>query len=769
MPIVQGFLKSRRQTTLLLVLAVLAGASAWALWGAVGVDASRYPGANVVLISIDTMRTDRLGAYGYEGADTPRIDGLARDGIRFEQVVSPMPLTLPAHTSLMTALSTPAHGVRDNGAFELAAEDTTLAEQLRQAGYAGGAFVGSFVLHSRWGLERGFDHYDDNFEYEQPGGIPGQVERRAEAVVDAAIGWLREPREAPFFAWIHLYDPHSPYAAPEPYASRFADRPYDGEVAYTDAQIGRLIDELDGQGVLDDTVLVLTADHGEGLGEHDEPGHGMFLYDTTVLVPLIIRAPDGARAGRAVVEQVRLIDVAPTILELVDVEIPTSFVGASLEPFFAGEAAPRAAYSETYYPLWHFGWQELRALRKDGFKYIQAPREELYDLGSDPDELRNIAADQPSRAAALESEVEDLRGEPAQAPGALSAEASARLRALGYIGNAPADVPAGPLPDPKDKIHLFTRTTEGQGLLAAGELTEAVEVLRGVVEEDPRISSAWVTLGNAQFRLGRFADAAASFREAVRLAPQDHVALVNLGLAHRRLGDPEAARADFEAVLTLDPSNTSARFNLGEMTIESGDAARAKEHFEAAARINDQLPGPHFGLGVAAYQVGDIAAARRAFDRVEELAPRYLELNYYRALIAESADDPQAATKLYRAELDNNPGHHRSWLNLSQLQAQAGDHAAAVASLRRAVETDPERAPAHVLLARSLLALERPDDYPEAEAEARRGLALDPPAQLRALAHYVLADIYNRLGRPEEAQREVALARQAERAIGREQ
>ncbi len=319
-----------------LVLAALATTTWWMLRQA----PLRYAGANVLLVSIDTLRADHLGAYGYAEAETPRLDQIAREGIRFAQVVSPMPLTLPAHTSLMTAVPTSVHGIRDNGAFELSAETSTLAEQLRAAGYQNGAFVGSFVLHSRWGLSRGFAHYDDRFEYGVAGGVPGQVERPAEAVVDAALSWLTEPREAPFFSWVHLFDPHSPYAAPEPYGSRYIDRPYDGEIAYTDAQVGRLLDGIDAAGLLDNTIVVVTADHGEGLGEHGEPGHGLFLYDTTVLVPLIIRLPDRLLAGREVAEQVRLIDIAPTLVELTGAALPDSTESTTNRPSFRPNTKP---------------------------------------------------------------------------------------------------------------------------------------------------------------------------------------------------------------------------------------------------------------------------------------------------------------------------------------------------------------------------------------------------------------------------------------------
>jgi len=608
-----------------------------------------------------------------------------------------------------------------------------------------------------------------NFEYAQPGGMPGQVERRGEAVVDAALEWLRQPRDGPTFAWVHLYDPHSPYAAPEPYLSRYADRPYDGEIAYTDAQVGRLLDGLETDGRLDNTLVVLTADHGEGLGEHAEPGHGMFLYDTTILVPLVIRLPDRLGAGREVMEQVRLIDVAPTIVELVVAAIPESFSGLSLTPFFQGEGGDsRTAYSETYYPRWHFGWQELHALRKDGFKYILAPDEELYDLRSDPTETTNLVADDRGRVAALREEVEAVRdaGVPT-GPGRLSAEATESLRALGYLGSAPADLGDGPLADPKDKIHLFTRTTDAQGKLVAGDYAEAVRILGEVIDEDPRISSAHITLGNALFRQGKFSEAVAAFETGLELSPGEDVALSNLGLSHRRLGDVETARADFEALLALDPKSTTAYFNLGEMALEVGDPRTAQRHFEAAIAINDQQPGLHFGLGVAAEQQGLIERASAQFDRVESLAPAYLELRYYRALIAERRGDLDTAATLYRAEVELNPRHHRSWLNLSQIHAQRGDHQEAVEALRQAIDADPGRAPAYILLARSLLALDDRSMYPDAEAAARRGIELDTPPELLPLAHYVLADIYNRLGRPADVERELALARQAENAIGR--
>ncbi len=759
----------RRISTLTLsaivVVAVLAVAIA--LWWMPRAEPLEYRGANVLLISIDTIRADRIGSYGYANAETPRLDRLAREGVRFEQVVSPMPLTLPAHTSLFTALFPPQHGVRDNGLFEISADATTLAEQLEAVGYDCGAFIGAFVLHSRWGLDRGFSTYNEDFEYGQPSAIQGQVERPAEAVIAAALPWMKAERESPCFAWVHLYDPHSPYAAPEPWGARYEQRPYDGEVAYTDDQIGMLLDELEGAGLLENTIVIVTGDHGEGLGDHEEPGHGMFLYDTTLLVPLFIRLPDLQLAGREVAEQVRLIDIAPTVLELVGVPPAEQFFGLSLVPYFEGQPGGRVAYAETFYPRWYYGWQELYAVRQDGFKYILAPKAELYMVSADPGEIQNLLEQQPGRAAALRAEIEELRGDGDVAgPGQLSPEAERQLRSLGYIGSAPADIdPGEELPDPKDKIGMFKLTTQAHSKLVSGNAAEAVELFREVIAEDPRIVSAHHSLGNALFKLRRFAEAAEAFQATLELNPDGLLALANLGLAHRRMGDTETARADLEALLLMDPENPTAHLNLGEMALEAERPADALAHFEDGMEGNAELPTMRFGLGVAAFQAGDIDRGETILEELAAEHPNFPEVHYYLALIADERGDPAAAAELYRTEVGHNPMHHRSWFNLGQLLAEDRNHAEAVTNFENAIEVNPNLGPAYVFLGRSLLALGDASRLAEAEAAARSGLSLELPQQLVSLAHYILADVYNRLGRPDDAQREAGLARAAERGV----
>lgn len=759
----------RRLSIVALVLLVLVAGSVWWLNRVNRGYRVSYVGANVVLVTIDTLRYDRLGSYGYAAAATPRLDAFARQGVRFEQVVASTPLTLPSHTSLMASLDPATHGVRDNGAFDLPDDTTLLAEHFEQAGYDTGAFVGAYVLHSRWGLAPGFQTYNDTFDYGGESATPGQVERRGDKVLAVALPWLlRDRGDDPFFAWVHLYDPHAPYVAPEPYGSRFAAEPYDGEVAYTDSLIGELLDALEEAGVADDTIVLVTADHGEALGDHGEPGHGLFLYDSTILVPLMLRLPDRVGSGLEIPEQVRLTDVAPTLLELAGLPVPDNYAGESLVPFLFGAGSARPAYSETFFPRFHFGWQELYALRADGFKYIQAPRPELYDLGSDAAELNNLVEAQADLAADFRDEL-DRRLEDAviAGPGRLGADASQRLRALGYIGGAPSDLPEGPLPDPKDKAELFRRLTRAQGLLLAGDAPAAELLLEELIAEDPGVVDGQFTLGNARFAQRDFAGAVEAFIATIELNPEYDLALSNLGLARRSLGDVDGARADFEALLALVPGSPSAHYNLGEIELEAGNPRQALAHFESGLESSDTMPATHFGAGVASLQLGDLPAARRYLRRTVELAPQYPEVHYYLALVAEGSADPATAVAEYRLEVQEYPRHYRSWFNLSVLLVDLGQPADAAEAAQNAIDADAGFARAHVSLGRYLLLLDDATRFEEAAEATRRGLALQPEADVRALGHFVLADLYNRLGRPQDAERELALARQAQQAIGR--
>ncbi len=406
--------------------------------------ATRGP-ANVLVITLDTLRADRVGSYGHAAARTPVLDALAARGARFAAATTTTPLTLPAHTSLFTGTWPTTHGVRDNTGFYVDDAVTTLAEVLKGRGYRTGGFVGAFVLDARWGIAQGFDHYFDDFDLSEDVG-PGldAIQRPGADVVDAATTWLKQPGTAPFFAWVHLYDAHTPYAAPAAFARQFPDTrdgAYDAEVAYADSQVGRLLAALDADGRLDNTIVVLLADHGEQLGEHREQSHGFFVYDASVQVPLIIAGP--GVTTRVVPDQVRIIDVMPTVLDLAGIEVPAAVQGASLRPALDGQRQTLLAFSESWYPRFHYGWSELRAVRDGRYKFIQAPRRELYDVAADPGELNNLAPTEAARADTLERALRALvaqttRAEASKGPQPVDAAAEQRLRALGYVGSSSA-------------------------------------------------------------------------------------------------------------------------------------------------------------------------------------------------------------------------------------------------------------------------------------------------------------------------------------------
>jgi len=729
-----------------------------------------YPGANVLVVTIDTLRADRLGAYGHAGAETPRLDRLAREGVRFDQAISPMPMTLPSHTSLMTALDPYQHGVRDNADFEISPDIVMLAESFQQAGYDTGAFVAAYVLHSRWGLSRGFNVYDDSDVHgvDDLGG-EGRLERRGDEVLAAALPWLLQERDAPFFGWVHLYDPHAPYEAPEPWASRFADEPYDGEVAYTDTLIEELLRELGTAGLLDNTIVVVTSDHGEDLLDHGEHGHGLFVYDTTQRVPLILRLPDGAAAGTVVEQQVRLIDVGPTMLDLVGIATLGAVTGQSFKGFLADAGEARVAYSETMYPRWHLGWQELYALRKDGYKYILAPTPELYDLGADPGETNNLTEQLPDLADDMRAELEALGADvDDSARSETTGEAARRLRALGYIGTAPAALGDGPLPDPKDKVEVYAMLVEADSLMHELRYNEAEALLESLTELDPRLVDAYNQLGTARLYTEDFLGAEEAFLAALALRPDYEAVLASLGIVHRRLGDTDLARADFDAVLALDPRNTNALFNLGEMEMEAGNPPAALRYFDRVIDLYDEPAAPRFAAGVAAYEMGDFRRAYDEFEWVAAATPDFSTVHYYRALMREDQGDTDAALAMYQLALNGDPEDFRSLFNMALLFIDGkGDHASGVRALREAVRINPALDRAHIYLGRSLVFLADPATYPEAEAVLLRGLEMQPQPSLLPMAHLTLAELYRRMGRTSEAQRHQALGEQAQRALGR--
>ncbi len=685
---------------------------------AVSDGAGSAPGGgpwNLVLVTLDTVRADHVGCYGAAAAETPSLDRLAREGVRFAWASSAVPLTLPSHSTILSGLLPPHHGVRNNGAGRFPEGMPTLATDLAAAGYRTAAFVGAFVLDHRFGLARGFATYDDAMERDASGGVPDDAERRGDAVVDRALAWLGALPPAgsaagavaarPFFLWVHLYDAHAPYDPPPPFRERHAGHPYDGEIAFADAQLGRLLAALDSMGLASRTIVAATADHGEALGDHGELTHGLLLYEPTLRVPLIVRAP-GLLAPRAVASPVSLADVAPTLAGLAGHPLAAAGLdGRDLSAALAGGGELPAAdlYAETRYPTL-FGWSPLAALVHRGRKYIQAPRPELYDLARDPRETADLAVRDPAeghgfaaRLAALEA------GARTAPPAALGGEEKARLESLGYA--APAAAPAGAGTaiggaagaDPKDRLALFRRYGDALQLLrAGGDERRALSALAGVVAADPDNPVFRGRLAKVYRERGDLTRAVPLYRAAAAAAPRDPEAWYNLGVSEQELGDAAAARQDLAQAVALDPARPEPHNALGLAALAAGDAAAARGEIERAIALD---PGNARALN----NLGNICRAERRYDaaadayrRAAAAAPRFADPWNGLGTLEVERDRPAAAIPLFDRALALAPGYHEVLLNRAIAFEQAGDRRSAGDSYRAflaAAAHEPQLAP----------------------------------------------------------------------------
>jgi arylsulfatase A-like enzyme/Tfp pilus assembly protein PilF len=569
----------------------------------------RQKDLNVLLLTIDTLRADRVGYCGYD-IETPHLDSLAFGGTAFLNAVCQVPLTLPSHTSILTGTNPPFHGIKNNGQY-VNTEMTTLAEILSENGYVPAAFIGAFPVDSQFGLDQGFELYDDDYntpEYLQPHG----PQRLAEAVFASAAQWLRKNHKKKFFVWVHYYDPHDPYLPPSPFDQRYKDRFYDGEIAYTDVYVGKLMALLEESGILNKTLVVVVGDHGEDLYQHNEPGHGIFLYDTTLKVPLIFSCPGVVPEENHVSQQVRTIDIMPTILDIIEIDIPKFVQGKSLIPLIQGKRLNLESYSETYFPLISNGWSELRAIRSDEWKYIQAPKPELYNLKDDPGELKNVldangavARDLKKRLEELEKDVSLPENPPAKQ---LSPEAREKLTALGYVtGSVPDDTRNRP--DPKDMVSIIKDISEALHSFRQGRLNNAERILSEIRKKDPRNPLVLRMLGNIYQKREEWDKAIEVLEEAVKANSADvdsyhHLAvsyfenndteramdiarivldlqpnflksLLFLASVHKSLNQTEESLGYLERALGVDPSNLEIRLEYAETLTSHGDYEKA--------------------------------------------------------------------------------------------------------------------------------------------------------------------------------------------------
>ena len=596
------------------------------------------PALNVVLITIDTLRADHVGCYGYKQIKTPNIDSLAADGVRFERAFAVVPVTLPSHSAMLTGTYPMLSGMHDFSGNKLSPLQPTLASVLRQAGYQTGAVIAAAVLDSRFGLNQGFDFYYDHFDFNRLDEANlDQMERPGNVVADVALDWLAKNSQEKFLLWMHLYDPHSPYHPPEPYSRDYADRPYDGEIAFADEQVGRLIRFLKEKGIYKNTVIVLCGDHGESLGEHGEKTHGFFIYNATMHVPLIIRLPQNAGA-RVVADPVSLVDLMPTVLGAIGLEIPSQVQGRSLLPELRAEGTgrdvpanpDRVLYGETFLPRIHFNWSELRGSENTKYHFIDAPRPELYDLAKDPGEVHNLFAEKKAVAqemsAKLGGMIRDYSAsqEMAEKTG-LDPALMERLKALGYAGFSGGSDPtisSRELPDPKDRVATYELISDAIADSQHGRYQESIDKLKNVVKTEPNSVPGHYLQGLDFYHLKMFAEAVAELQKTVQLSPDYALAFFNLGMAQARAGQIDSAIATLQRTLQLDATNFEAAYNLGVAFIQKQQLEQAAAALRQSVTIYPEFARGHRALGETLIYLDKVDDAIAELRRAVELAPQ---------------------------------------------------------------------------------------------------------------------------------------------------
>lgn len=575
----------------------------------------------MLFITLDTTRADHLGAYGDEDAATPNLDALAARGVRFDQAQSTAPITLPAHASMFTGSYPPVHGVRYNGTFRVADDRTTLAEVLKSAGFVTGAVPAAFPVAAETGLAQGFDRYEDLFSGPDRASLPDTAQRSAADVSRLGEAFLREHARERFFLWLHYYDPHDPYEPPAPWNGRFAGRPYDGEIAYVDNEIGRVLRALTELGALDSTLVVVVGDHGEGLGDHREPTHKNLVYQSTLHVPLIVKPP-GRPTPRVVEEPVSLVDLMPTVLDFAGVSIPSGLQGVSLRGAIRGEAPPRRAlYFESLAGALSFGWAPLHGLRRGPYKYVEAPKPELYDLAADPSEGSNLSGTHAEVAGDLRLELREVSeawerlpgGESAAAP--MDAETRDRLASLGYLGGGALPTKDAGGRDPKDLAHLETPILEGKKLSVAQDWAGALAVFENVLREDP----------DNRFALGEAANAAIAVRDPARAEgfarrmteryEQEVEGWTLLGDALLERRDAPAFARAMERAIVLHPTDRGIRYRLVLALFLSGRNGDAVAAARAESGGKVAMPATRVVEAAALLRLREAAAADAALER----------------------------------------------------------------------------------------------------------------------------------------------------------
>lgn len=675
---------------------------------------------NVLVITGDTLRSDHLGCYGYKNIRTPVIDELARNGVRFADVISSVPLTLPSHANIFTSTYPPFNQVRDNGNNKLDDSALTLAEIFKNRGYETAAFVSTYVLNGRFGLNQGFEVYDDVREDQNPKVVIRHMdgERTADKTTTAAIGWLRRRSPKPFFMWVHYYDPHSTYNPPLPFREKYKDNPYDGEIAFMDSQIGRLLNEFKRQGILEKTLIVFASDHGEGLGEHKESGHAVFVYDTTLKVPLIFIAPKLFPKNKVIRGQARLADVAPTILDLLNVRKPKTFQGKSLASYIKGkkEFDGLDAYSESLYANNHYKWSPLLAYRTREWKYIRSSKPELYHITEDPNELVNLADARPDIADNLDLRLKEFLLEVSSADAKdtsveMDEATREKLMSLGYIQGTEEAASDEPVPiemvEIMEKINLHVRQAN------EGMMTEAIQGFKEVLERDPNNAEVYIHLGNVHRELGKYDEAIGYFKKALSFTPDETKIHDGLGNVYKSMGMVDKAFEEFKKADELDPENPSHLNNLGWVHQQKLEIDRAIAYYDRALALDNEMATTIANRAICYRIQGKVRLAlaelKKAIQLDPDLAFAYAELGSCFAILG----DLDTAMKACLKAIEIDPRSVDGYNNLGVILQRKGQPSKALESFMKALQYQPWNPVIYVNVGNSYLMLQDPQKAKE--------------------------------------------------------
>lgn len=613
---------------------------------------------NVLLITLDTTRADRIGCYGYEKAETPNVDSLAFAGVQFSNTYCQVPLTFPSHCSILTGTYPIYHQVHNNGTYYLSPDILTLAEILENKGFSTAAFVSSFTVDSRFGLSQGFEFYDDKFSDEEVFKAL-HSERRAEKVYTSFSVWLDEHGTEQFFCWVHFFDPHLPYDPPSPFKEKFLESPYDGEIAYMDHYIGKIIEKLREKNILNKTLIILAGDHGEALGEKKEVDHGVFLYDVTMKVPLIFYAENSLPRGKVVRSRVRLIDLMPTVLDILDIPAEEEIQGESLLPYIEGKRKEDlSSYIETYYPKENYGWSELIGLIDGDWKYIKAPKEELYNLRRDPKEEKNLFNEEERIASDKKKKLEDIKKNFSSGKRAekreMTPEERERLSSLGYI-EASEGVSESQLPDPKDRIDEFLMIRQAKMYEFEENYEEAAQIFEKVLLLRPDTSSSYINLAIIYAKMKKFDEAIRILKQGIERIPRSVPLLSRLGHTYLVRGRLKKALESMQAVLEVNPRYFDALLASAWVSGIMGKREEALDYYEKALEIEPEN--------------------------------KFLRMNY--ALTLATSGRTYEAIEAYNSLKLDYPDDYRIYQNLGITYGHLGDLDKSIENLKKAIDIHP--------------------------------------------------------------------------------